>query len=95
MEVRSLDFDDDDFGPDARELMELGIPFTFVLSGRAHEALAPHLSGQSMPDPVRMGVSPVLQVLLALLMLAQVFKQTVSIEPGPTTTRFNVGFAQA
>lgn len=95
MDVRALDFNDDDFGPDARELLSAGIPFTFDLVGAAHVAFTPHLVGREIPDPARMGTTPVLQVLLAVLMLAQVFRQHVSIEPGPSSTRFSIGFAQA
>ena len=94
MEVRSLNFDHEDFGADARELLTAGVPFTFTLSGRAHGALGSHLEGRAIPDPARMGVNPLLQTLLALLMLAKVLDRTVSIEPGATVTHFNVGFAQ-
>jgi len=95
MDVRSLDFDDEDFGPEARKLLSAGIPFGFDLGGAAHVALIPHLVGREIPDPVRMGTTPILQVLLALLMLAQVFRRHVSIEPGSSSTRFSIGFAQA
>jgi hypothetical protein len=95
MDVRCLDFDHEDFGTDAQDLLSAGIPFTFELVGAAHAAFAPHLVGRERHDPARMGTTPILQVLLALLMLAKVFQRHVSIEPGLSSTRFSIGFAQA
>lgn len=75
-----LDYDDDRFAVRARELVAARQPFVVRLVGEARKQLEVHISGGVVAEPSRLGLKPKLQLLLAIMMLADVEEQAVMFE---------------
>ena len=66
-----LSYADDDFPVRARKLIGARLGFWFEVTGEPFRQLAPQIRGTRLVDPAKLGLRPKLQVLLAVVMLAE------------------------
>lgn len=95
MNSDSLNYDDDGFPVRARKLISNRQTFSFEVGGAAYRELVPLLSNGRIADPPKLGLRPKLQVLLAILMLADGQGQPVSLEIEEERIRIRVGVGSA
>ncbi len=80
MFTEPLDYTADGFPPRARKLITARQPFWFVIEGEAARQLVPHVQKGRVVDAPSLVVKPKLQVLVGVLMLAEVHALAVSTE---------------
>jgi hypothetical protein len=95
MELLVLNYVDDDFPVRARKLIGARRGFTFEVTGESFRQLAPHIRGNRLVDPAKLGLRPKLQVLLAVVMLAEGKGLATSFEVGDDSVLVVVGVGLA
>jgi hypothetical protein len=90
-----LSYADDDFPTRARKLIQNGRVFSFKIIGEARRQLDPLLSNGAVRDVGKLARKPKLQVLVALLMLAESQGRHTAIEVSDESIRVWVGIGRA
>lgn len=91
----SLAYDADDFAVRARRLIGSRQPFSFEIPGEGSRQLAPYIVDGKVTDPPKLGLKPKLQLLLAIMMLADAEGQAVGFEVHNERIRVWVGIGRA
>jgi hypothetical protein len=95
MNLTIFDYNDEDFAARARRLITNGQSFAFDVNGAARVQLEAYVQNGRISDPVRLGVKPKLQALLAILMLAEAQGQAVSLDVNDKHIRVWIGVVKA
>lgn len=89
-----LRYGEEDFASTARQLIALGRPILFELTGKAMQAVMPHIVSGLIPEPSSLGLVPRLQPLLGVLMLASAEARAVTLEATASAIKIGVEGAQ-